>query len=144
MESQSYLSFKLGDEMFASSVSKVLNILDLIPITKVPKSPRHMKGVINLRGEVLPLIDARVKLGVEEKEFTKDTCILVLDIESSEDSIHVGAIVDSVHDVFDVTEDKIMQAPTVGNTYNYKYIRGVVETKGSFTMLLEMDSLFAV
>ena len=101
----SYLSFKLGDELFAANVAKVLNILEMVKITKVPKAPEYMKGVINLRGNVLPVIDTRTKFGMTPTEFTKNTCILVLDIIVDGEDIQVGALVDSVQEVLEITED---------------------------------------
>ena len=97
----SYLSFKLGDEIFASNVSKVLNILEMMKITKVPKAPTYMKGVINLRGTVLPVVDTRLKFGMLPIELTTNTCILVLDVKVDEESVHIGAIVDSVQEVLE-------------------------------------------
>ena len=88
----SYLTFKLGDEEFAAHVGKVLNILEMTKITTVPKAPDYLKGVINLRGAVLPVIDARIKFGMPEAEYTTNTCIIVLDIDLDGDSVHVGAI----------------------------------------------------
>ena len=81
LKTDSYLTFKLGEETFGANVSKVLNILEMTKITKVPKSPGYMKGVINLRGSVLPLIDTRIKFDMPETEYTANTCILVLDID---------------------------------------------------------------
>ena len=86
----SFLSFKLGEETFAANVSKVLNILEMTKITKVPQAPAYMKGVINLRGTVLPVIDTRVKFGLSPTDFTPSTCILVLDIQIENESLHVG------------------------------------------------------
>ena len=143
METCSYLSFELGKEYFASSVSNVINIVDLLQITKVPNAPRHMMGVINLRGDVLPLIDTRIKLGVEESEFCNETCILVLNVVQDGESVHVGAIVDSVHEVFDVTDETILKPTSVGTTVKYNYITGMVENNGNFIMILDMDKLFA-
>ena len=102
----SYLSFKLGDELFAVNVGKVLNILEMTRITKVPNSPEYMKGVINLRGSVLPVIDMRVKFGLELTEETVNTCILVLDIEIDNESVKVGALVDAVSEVLEIEEEE--------------------------------------
>ena len=92
----SYLSFKLGDEEFASSADYVLNILEMTKITEVPKAPVYMKGVINLRGTVLPVIDTRLKFGMTETVFTDKTCIIVMDITIDDQKVLIGSLVDSV------------------------------------------------
>jgi len=110
----SYLTFQLGDERFAVHVSKLLNILELIPITKVPKSHEFLKGVINLRGSVLGVIDIKMKFDFPITDHTKETCILVLEVLIDEDLTEVGAIVDSVHDVIEINEDEILPPLSVG------------------------------
>jgi len=144
METQSFLSFKLGKELFASNVNKVLNILEMTKYTKVPKAITHMKGVINLRGEVLPLIDARQKMYIIGGTDINKSCILVLDVDLEGESTHIGAIVDSVQDVFEVNPNQILPPPTVGNSLQYNFLDGVIEKEGSFVMLLNMDRLFSI
>ena len=140
----SYLTFKLENETFAANVSKVLNILELTKITKVPKAPSYMKGVINLRGSVLPLIDTRIKFGMTETEFTTNTCILVLDIEMDNESVHVGALVDSVQEVIELKEDEINPPPSIGNKYKSEFIDGMARWKDEFVMILNMDYIFSL
>lgn len=139
----SYLSFKLGDETFASNVSKVLNILEMTKITKVPKAPPYMKGVINLRGSVLPLIDTRIKFGMTETVFTPNTCILVLEIFLNEESIKVGALVDSVQEVLELSEDQIQPLPSLGSKYNTEFIEGMAKSDDNFIMLLNVEQIFS-
>jgi len=139
----SYLSFKLGDEIFASNVRKVLNILEMTKITKVPKSPNYMKGVINLRGTVLPLVDTRIKFEMPETKFTANTCILVLDIELDGETVHIGALVDSVQEVLEIEESQIQPPPSIGNKYKSEFIEGVVKIDDDFIMLLDMDLIFS-
>jgi purine-binding chemotaxis protein CheW len=86
----SYLSFKLGGETFAANVGKILNILEMTEITKVPKAPDYMKGVINLRGTVLPVVDTRIKFGMPPAEYTNNTCILVMEVEVDGEQVQVG------------------------------------------------------
>lgn len=142
-ELNSYLTFKLENETFAANVSKVLNILELTKITRVPKAPGYMKGVINLRGSVLPLIDTRIKFGMTETEFTSNTCILVLDIEIESESVHVGALVDSVQEVIELSEDEIAPPPSIGNRYQSDFITGMARWKDEFVMILNMDYIFS-
>lgn len=141
----SYLSFKLGDEVFAANVSKVLNILEMTKITKVPKAPDYMKGVINLRGTVLPVIDTRVKFGLTPTEFTTNTCILVLDIDIENDSLHVGALVDAVQEVLEIEPHQILPPPNIGSKYRSEFINGMFKlNEEQFIMLLDMDKVFSV
>lgn len=139
----SYLTFKLDDEYFAANVGKVLNILEMTKITKVPKAPSYMKGVINLRGAVLPLIDTRVKFDMPETEFTTNTCILVLEIDVNGDNIQVGALVDSVHEVIEIEDGQIMPPPSIGNKYKSEFIEGIAKVDEEFVMILNMDLIFS-
>jgi len=120
----SFLSFKLGDEEFAAHVGKVLNILEMTKITEVPRAPEYMKGVINLRGTVLPVIDTRIKFGMPATAYTTNTCIIVLDIDMDGESIHVGALVDSVQAVLEFNSTDIMPAPSIGSKYRSEFIEG--------------------
>lgn len=139
----SYLTFKLGQETFGANVSRILNILEMTKITKVPKSPSYMKGVINLRGAVLPLIDTRIKFDLGETEYTTNTCILVLDIDISGESVHVGALVDSVLEVIEIDDNQIQPPPSIGSKYKSEFIEGVAKINDEFIMLLNMDMIFS-
>jgi purine-binding chemotaxis protein CheW len=139
----SYLSFKLGDEEFAAHASKVLNILEMTNITVVPKAPAYMKGVINLRGTVLPVIDTRVKFGMSPTVYTSNTCIIVLDIIMDNESVHVGALVDGVQAVLEIERNKIMPAPSIGSKYRSEFIEGVANIEDKFVMILDMDAIFS-
>ena len=139
----SYLSFKLGDEEFAAHASKVLNILEMTNITVVPKAPVYMKGVINLRGTVLPVIDTRIKFGMSPTVYTNNTCIIVLDIVMDNESIHVGALVDGVQAVLEIEREKIMPAPSIGSKYKSEFIEGVASIEDNFVMILDMDAIFS-
>ncbi len=141
---KSYLTFRLGNEEFAAHVSKVLNILEMTPITKVPKAPVYLKGVINLRGAVLPVIDARLKFGMPEAEYTNNTCIIVLDIDVDGESVHVGAIVDSVQAVLEIDNSQIMPLPTLGSRYKSEFIIGMAKIDERFIIILNMDAVFSI
>jgi purine-binding chemotaxis protein CheW len=141
--SNSYLSFKLENELFAAHVSKVLNILEMSKITKVPKSPEYMLGVMNLRGTVLPIVDTRIKFGLKVSDFTVNTCIIVLDIDMDGDSIIVGALVDSVQEVLEVESTNIMPPPSIGSKYRSEFIEGVTKSGDNFIMILDMDKVFS-
>jgi purine-binding chemotaxis protein CheW len=139
----SYLTFKLGEEIFGANVAKVLNILEMTKITKVPKSPPYMKGVINLRGSVLPLIDTRIKFDMPETEYTANTCILVLDIDLNGEPVHVGALVDSVQEVIEIDDAQIQPPPSIGSKYRSEFIEGMAKINEDFIMLLNMDLIFS-
>ena len=140
----SYLTFKLGDEIFAANVSKVLNILELTKITKVPKAPDYMKGVINLRGTVLPVIDTRIKFGMTPTEFNVNTCILVLDIDIENESLHVGGLVDAVQEVLEIELNQILPPPNIGSKYRSEFISGMYKlNEEQFIMILDMDKVFS-
>lgn len=140
----SYLSFNLGDEEFASNVSKVLNILEMTKISEVPKSPDYMKGVINLRGAVLPVIDTRMKFGMTPTEYTKDTCIIVLEIEMDKEMIKVGALVDSVQEVLEIEDNQIQPPTSLGNKYKSEFITGMAKVNDKFIMILDMNRVFTI
>lgn len=139
----SYLTFKLGEEEFAAHVGKVLNILEMTRITEVPKSPDYMKGVINLRGSVLPVIDTRIKFEMTPTEYTPNTCIVVMDIDMDGDSIHVGALVDSVQAVLEIDDAQILPPPSIGHKYRSEFIEGVANINETFIMILNMDEVFS-
>jgi len=142
-ESESYLTFKLGEEEFGAHVSQVLNILEMTRITEVPQAPDYMKGVINLRGMVLPVIDTRIKFGMTETEYTHNTCIVVMDIEMEGDTIHLGAIVDEVLSVVEIEDSQIEPPPSLGNQYQSDFILGMAKIEDQFVMLLEMKRIFS-
>ncbi len=138
----SYLTFQLHNERFAVHVSKVLNILELVPITKVPKSPEYLKGVINLRGSVLGVMDIKMKFDFPISDYTKETSILVLQVMIDGDITDVGAIVDSVHDVIEVDEKEILPPLSVGIKFKSDFVTGIIKHKEQFIMVLDMDKMF--
>jgi purine-binding chemotaxis protein CheW len=140
----SYLSFKLSDEVFAVHVNEVLNILEMTKITSVPKAPKYLKGVINLRGMVLPIVDARLKFNMEEKEYTTNTCIIVMDLESNSEIVHVGFIVDQVLEVLELDKEQIGPPPSLGTNYKAEFITGMANVNDEFVMLLNMEKIFSL
>ncbi len=142
-QTESYLTFKLDSELFAINVSKVLEILEVKPITKIPKSPSFMKGVINLRGNILPVIDTRNKFCMPQEDFTIDTCIIVLNIHTANDSILVGAVVDSVQKVIDIPAESIQPSLSMGAIYREDFINGIGKIDEDFIMILNIDKVFS-
>ena len=102
-----------------------------------------MKGVINLRGTVLPLVDTRLKFGMTQTEITTDTCILVLEVKVHDESINIGALVDSVQEVLELEESDIQPPPSIGSKYKSEFIYGMAKSKEEFIMLLDMDKVFS-
>lgn len=143
-KTNSYLTFTLGDEEFAAHVDKVLNILEMTKITRVPKAPCYMKGVINLRGMVLPLIDTRLKFGMSETINSPNTCILVLEINMDGETIKLGALADSVQEVIEIAADQLQPPPSIGSKYKSEFIEGVVHLNERFIMVLNMDLIFTL
>jgi len=138
----SYLTFKIEEEIFAANVSKVLSILELSKITKIPRTPDYIRGVINLRGTVLPIIDLRTKFGLTPTEFTSNTCILVLEINIESASIKIGALVDAVQEVLEIEDNQIMPPPNLGSKYKSEFLEGMYKKEDSFLMILNMDMIF--
>lgn len=143
LTTQSYLSFKVGEELFAASVEKVLEILEVTKITKVPKSPAYMRGVINLRGSVLPVIDTRQKFGMPPMAETVNACIMVLNIEMEGDTLMLGALVDAVQEVLEIEQGQIKPAPSIGSKYKSEFIEGMAKVQEHFIMILNMDKVFS-
>ncbi|MFO8002508.1 MAG: chemotaxis protein CheW [Marinilabilia sp.] len=135
----SYLSFRLGEEVFALHVSKVLKILEMTEITEVPRSPDYMRGVINLRGNVLPVIDLRVKFGMPQAEWTKTTCILVVESEIKGEAVRVGLLVDAVKAVQKINDEDILPPPTIGSKFRSEFISGMTRLDEKFFMILNID-----
>jgi purine-binding chemotaxis protein CheW len=140
---QTYLSFKLSEEVFAINVSKVINILEMSRITKIPKAPEYMKGVINLRGTVLPVVDLRIKFGLPEKETNIDTSIIVLSIDLNGESVLVGTLVDAVKEVLELKTNEIAPSPTIGSKYNSGFIEGMWRIDENFIMILDINKVFS-
>ena len=140
---QCYLSFLLGDEYFAVNVEKVLEILEVPKITKVPRTPAYMRGVINLRGNVLPVIDTCTKFGMPTNADTVNTCIMVLNIRMENEDVVLGAVVDGVQEVLEISAQQVQPAPTIGSKYKSEFIDGMVKINDQFIMLLNMDRAFS-
>lgn len=138
----SYLSFKIGTEVFAVNVENVLNILEMTKITKLPKSPDFMKGVINHRGNVLPVIDSRLKFDIEAGEITSNTCIIVFEINKSGAIVNVGAVVDEVKEVLEIEKKSILQIPNINEAQKTDFLKGMYRTEDGFIMILDIEKVF--
>ena len=138
-----YLTFKLDEEIFALDVAKVREILEESSITKVPQTPEFMRGVINLRGSVVPVIDLRLKFGMTRTEKTVNTCIIVVEVQLEDEVIVLGALADSVQEVIEMEPAQIEAAPHIGSRLNTDFIKGMGKVDGRFIMILDIDRVFS-
>ncbi len=138
-----YLTFKLGEEIFGVDVSQVQEILEMIPITRIPQTPPFMKGVINVRGKVVPIVDLRLKFGMEEEESTVDTCIVVVEVAMEGETLVLGAIADSVDEVIDQQSDQIEPPPRIGTNLNTEFIKGMGKRDDHFIIILDINKIFS-
>lgn len=143
IQTEAHLTFKLDQETFCVSVNSVAKILEMTDITRVPESPHFMKGIVNLRGDILPVVDTRLKLGLEGASYSPKTRILVLDIESSEKKLKLGAIVDFAKEVISINTEEIMPPPGMEDYERAAYIEGIVNHDNKFIMILNINKLFA-
>jgi purine-binding chemotaxis protein CheW len=134
-----YLTFKLGPEEFGVRVIKVREIMGIQQITAVPQTPDYLKGVINLRGKVIPVIDLRLKFGLPAIEYTQRTCIVVMQVEGESGAILVGIIVDGVSEVLNLTSADIEDTPDFGAKLDTHFILGMAKLKGKVKILLDID-----
>jgi len=142
-ESAQYLTFKLEEEIFAVDVANVREILDFTPATKVPGTPEFMRGVINVRGNVVPIVDMRLKFGLSKTEKTVDTCIVVMEISVDDDKIVLGALVDSVQEVFEMEASQIEPPPRMGTRWKTEYIKGIGKRNDNLIIILDIDRVFS-
>jgi purine-binding chemotaxis protein CheW len=140
---QQYLTFRMGEEMFALDVSQVREILDVTTITKVPRAPAFMRGVINVRGSVVPVVDLRLKFDMEQIERTLDTRIVVMEINLGGELNVIGALADSVHNVMEIDADQIEAAPKIGSRWDTDFIKGIGKHGNTFIIILNVDRIFS-
>ena len=140
--SQQYVTFSLAEELFGVEVTRTREILSLTPVTKVPQTPDYLLGVINLRGQVVPVVDMRLKLGLPAGAETEDTCIIVVDVQVDGETITVGALADAVREVMDIRTDQIEPPPRLGTRLNTEFINGMGKVDEQFMILLNIDRIF--
>jgi purine-binding chemotaxis protein CheW len=136
-----YLTFALGAEEYGLEILKVREIIGHMEITAIPQTPMHIKGVINLRGQVIPIIDLRLKFGMDEEEITEETCIIVVDIAQNGTQFLTGIVVDHVSEVLDVEGENIEPAPQFGSTVDTKFILGIGKIGDSVKILLNINEV---
>ena len=138
-----YLTFGLAQEEYGLEILKVQEIIKMMDITRIPRAPDYVRGVINLRGKVIPVVDLRLKFGMEAKETTDKTCVIVLQIQKNDHSVTMGIIVDEVSEVLDVAEGQIEPTPEFGGDATADFILGVGKVGRKVIMLLDSDRMLA-
>jgi purine-binding chemotaxis protein CheW len=134
-----YLTFSLDKEQFAVDIGKVREVLEFSSVTKVPRTPDFMRGVINLRGTVVPVIDLRLKLGLSRTEATIDTCVIIIEVQSPTERLVLGALADSVQEVIELDPKSIDPPPRMGTRVNIDFLRGIGKRDEQFLMLLDIN-----
>jgi purine-binding chemotaxis protein CheW len=134
-----YLTFALGKEEFGIEILKVREIIGYMTITAVPQMPDYVKGIINLRGQVIPVVDLRSRFGMETKEITDQTCIIVVDIHQSNRSFFAGLVVDHVQEVLNIERSNIDDAPQFGTDVNTDFLLGIGKAGSAIKLLLDID-----
>lgn len=134
-----YLTFSLANEEYGLGILKVREIIGMMPITPVPKTPDYVKGVINLRGKVIPVLDLRLKFSMDEKEYNERTTIIVVEIEYASETVSIGIVVDSVSEVLNIQEEEVEDTPTFGSKMDTQYILGMAKLDGGVKILLDID-----
>ncbi|HYQ47801.1 MAG TPA: chemotaxis protein CheW [Thermodesulfovibrionales bacterium] len=143
-ETTQYLTFRLAEEIFSIDISKVREVLDFTSITKVPQTPEFMRGVINLRGSVVPVVDMRLKFGMSKTERTVNTCIIIVEISVDGDTTVLGALADSVQEVIELEPQQIEPAPRIGTRLRTEFIRGMGRRDEQLVIILDIDKVFSV
>jgi purine-binding chemotaxis protein CheW len=136
---QKYLTFTIEDEVYGIEILKVKEIIAMIKITQVPLVPNFVKGVINLRGQVIPVIDIRLKLGLEELEYTMHTTIIIVEI----DDLSIGFIVDRTSDVVSITPDVLAPPPRFGTKIDISFLKSMAKLKDKIVMIVNLEKIFS-
>ncbi|XOV93414.1 MAG: chemotaxis protein CheW [Bacteroidota bacterium] len=139
---ESFVTFMMNEERYAISVFKVTELLEMMPVTKVPRVPEFMRGVINLRGEVIPVIDSRIKFSFPEVADTINTCIIVMQVQIQNRDAKVGIIVDSISEVIEIDKKEILPLPSLNNHKKSDSVTGVIKENDQITMVLDVDAEF--
>jgi purine-binding chemotaxis protein CheW len=134
-----YLTFTLADEEYGIGILKIKEIIGMMTVTTVPQTPEFVKGVINLRGKVIPVIDLRLRFGMESMDYTERTCIIVVEIDGTVGTVQIGIVVDSVSEVLNIKADEIEDTPTFGARLNTDYILGMAKMGGGVKILLDIN-----
>ena len=136
-----YLTFSLANEEYGIGILGIKEIIGTMPITTVPQTPDFVKGVINLRGKVIPVVDLRLKFGMGEIDYTERTCIIVVEVQAESGLVPIGIVVDSVSEVLNIKAEDVEDTPTFGAKLNTEYMLGMAKMEGGVKILLDIDQV---
>ncbi|BBD10026.1 chemotaxis protein CheW [Desulfovibrio ferrophilus] len=142
-ETNQYLTFSLDKEIFALDITQVREVLEVASVTRIPRTPPFMRGVINLRGHAVPVVDMRCKFGMPSMDDTVDTCIVITEVDLGGESAVLGALVDSVREVFEMMPESIEPAPRMGTSIRTDFIRGMGKQNDQFVIILDINRIFS-
>jgi purine-binding chemotaxis protein CheW len=142
-EATQYLTFKLSEEVYALDIGKVREVLDFTTVTRVPRTPDFMRGVINLRGSVVPVVDLRLKFGMSGTEKTVNTCVIITEVTVDGDTTVLGCLADSVQEVLDLGPEQISAPPRIGTRLRTEFITGMGKRDDRFLIILDIDRVFS-
>lgn len=140
-QAEQFLTFELAGESYGIDILKILEIRGWEPVRVIPKTPGFIKGALNLRGSIVPIIDLRERFGMEKTEYSPVTVVIVLCVESSQDSCVMGIVADAVSDVLDIKQAEIKDSPKLGSKIDTRYMRGIYVGEKHMVMLLDVDKL---
>ena len=138
-----YLTFSMANEEYGIGILKIKEIIGMMPITLVPQTPEHVKGVINLRGKVIPVVDLRLRFGMDEIDYTDRTCIIVVEIEGQAGVVLIGIVGDAVSEVLNIKGEDVEETPTFGTRLNTDFILGMAKIEGGVKILLDIDKVLS-
>jgi len=138
-----YLTFALGNEEYGIGILRVREIIGMMPVTSVPRTPDYVKGVINLRGKVIPVVDVRLRFGMETPDYTDRTCIIVTEVEKGLGRVTMGMVVDGVSEVLNIKKRDIEDTPAFGAKINTDFILGMAKAAGGVKILLDIDNVLS-
>ena len=139
-----FLTFSLGGEEYGIEILQIKEIIGMMPITSVPRTPQFFKGVINLRGKVIPVVDLRLRFGMEEKEDTPQTCIVVVEVNKEGCTETIGVVVDAVSEVVNIKPEETEDPPTFGNMVDTEFISAMAKTDGGVKILLDIHKVLGI
>ena len=144
IQSNTYLTFHLDEELFGLNIHLVREVLEYTAITRVPMTAEFMRGVINVRGHVVPVVDLRRKFGLAKAEQTVNTCIIIVELDMDGESSTMGALVDGVQEVLNILPEQIETAPRLGSRIDTQFIQGIAKMNDNFVILLDIQSIFSM
>ncbi len=142
-ETSQYMTFKLGDELFAINVAQVREVLEVSHITKVPTAPDYMRGVVNVRGQAVPVVDLRLRFGLTRAEDTVNTRIIVMELELDGEAAVLGGMADSVHEVIELEPGSINPPPRIAMRWRTEFIQGMGRRGDEFIIILDVNAVFS-